>query len=704
MKIFKQLFTLSFLLLVVTTSQAQNQNLTLASTFTWPNTGCNDVWGYADAAGNEFALVGLVDGISVVNVTDPFNPFEIYYIDEPNSIWRDLRYYNGYAYVVDDQGGSGMIIIDLNDPNNVSHTYWTTSAGGGSNFTRCHNIFIDEFGFAYLYGCNNGVPSNQRGAIMLDLNSNPTNPTVAGFYNQNYIHDAYVKNNIMWAAEINQGHVAVVDVSNKSNPVVMATVNTPNNFTHNCWVNDTGDVMFTTDEQSGAFVGVYDVTNINNITELDRVQSTPGTSVIPHNTFTVGDFVVTSYYADGVIIHDATRPDNVIKVGSYDTAPNFTGATFNGCWGVHPYLPSGTILASDQQTDLNILIPNYVQAAYLEGSIFNGATGSALNNVTVSINGQGISTSSDFSGIYKTGIATAGNYTVTYSAPGFQSQTISVTMSNGVLNTQNIFLAPNGLNRINVTSATRLGGAGSAAMMNDDLRQLGLIPLQEPYTGLGFTHVGGGGGESTTATVLSSTGANAIVDWVFLELRDKNNPATVVATRAALIQRDGDIVDVDGTSTPEFDPISLDDYYLAIRHRNHLGVMSATPINFQGGANFMFDFTQMSNTTYGTNAMRNLGGINVQWAGNGDQNGSTVYQGNGSDILPVTIAVFTNPANGAFQSSFPLDAYDVADYNMDGQVIYQGSGSDILPITQSVFTNPANTGFQVTFPVTEQLP
>ena len=81
-------------------------------------------------------------------------------------------------------------------------------------------------------------------------------------------------------------------------------------------------------------------------------------------------------------------------------------------------------------------------------------------------------------------------------------------------------------------------------LMNDNLRNLGIIPTVEPYTGIGYTHVGGGG-ESVTAPVLAVTGNNAIVDWVVLELRDKNNSASLLRTRTALVQRDGDVVDVD---------------------------------------------------------------------------------------------------------------------------------------------------------------
>ena len=83
---------------------------------------------------------------------------------------------------------------------------------------------------------------------------------------------------------------------------------------------------------------------------------------------------------------------------------------------------------------------------------------------------------------------------------------------------------------------------GSVNLMRDDLRTAGLIPTTEPFTGLGFTHAGGGGGETVSAARLAVTGSNAVVDWVLVELRNKNNPATIVATRSALLERDGDVV------------------------------------------------------------------------------------------------------------------------------------------------------------------
>jgi hypothetical protein len=117
----------------------------------------------------------------------------------------------------------------------------------------------------------------------------------------------------------------------------------------------------------------------------------------------------------------------------------------------------------------------------------------------------------------------------------------------------------------------------STGLMNDKLRESKLIPLTEPYTKIGnFSFVNGGGGETTTQAVFDVIGETAIVDWVFIELRDKNTPSMVLYTRAALIQRNGRVVDIDGISPVVFQNVPQNSYYVAIKHRNHLGVMTGT--------------------------------------------------------------------------------------------------------------------------------
>ena len=59
----------------------------------------------------------------------------------------------------------------------------------------------------------------------------------------------------------------------KSNPVVVGTKQTPNQLTHNTWLSDDGKTVFTTDETANAFIAAYDITSLNNITEVDKIRN-----------------------------------------------------------------------------------------------------------------------------------------------------------------------------------------------------------------------------------------------------------------------------------------------------------------------------------------------------------------------------------------------------------------------------------------------
>jgi hypothetical protein len=124
----------------------------------------------------------------------------------------------------------------------------------------------------------------------------------------------------------------------------------------------------------------------------------------------------------------------------------------------------------------------------------------------------------------------------------------------------------------------------ASGVMNDALRKLATFPRKEPYTGMtGFTHVGGGGGESITdEAVLGNLGNEAVVDWVFIQLR--STPTTVVATRSALLLKNGMVVETDGKTPVKFMGVTPGAYYVTVRHRNHLGVMTGVPQMLGGSA------------------------------------------------------------------------------------------------------------------------
>ena len=165
-----------------------------------------------------------------------------------------------------------------------------------------------------------------------------------------------------------------------------------------------GQYAYTTDELPYSYVTAYDISDPTNIVELDRIQSSPGVGTIPHNAHVMGDFVITSHYSDGVIIHDVTHPYNMGEVGEYDTYPAQT-IDYEGCWGAYPYLPSGLLLATDRSEGLFLLSPTYTQAAYLEGIITDATTNAPIDLVEVMIQGDDQPASSNVTGFYAAGIS-----------------------------------------------------------------------------------------------------------------------------------------------------------------------------------------------------------------------------------------------------------------------------------------------------------
>ncbi len=229
----------------------------------------------------------------------------------------------------------------------------------------------------------------------------------------------------------------------------------------------------------------------------------------------------------------------------------------------------------------------------------------------------------------------------------------------------------------------------ASGLMHDSLRVKGLIPLAQPFTALGYAHVGGGG-EVTTAPVLAVVGNNAIVDWVLVELRNSATPSTRVASKSALVQRDGDVVGTDGVSPVSF-TIAPGNYYVAIRHRNHLGAMTATAQSLTS-APLALNFTTLALSTFGTNARKDVSGTQVLWTGDVTFNKTLTYVGVGNDRDPILTRVGGTTPNNVVSGYFSEDT------NLDGRVSYIGVGNDRDVILINVgSTTPNNTR-------TEQVP
>jgi len=260
-------------------------------------------------------------------------------------------------------------------------------------------------------------------------------------------------------------------------------------------------------------------------------------------------------------------------------------------------------------------------------------------------------------------------------------------------------------------------------LMWDSLRVNGFIPATEPYSSFpysqNFTHVGGGNETiMNPAAVFAVTGPDAIMDWVFVELRSKSDSTQVVRTRSALLQRDGDVVEVDGVSPLCFSGLNDSVFFVAVRHRNHLGVMTAgtkvltpatTVVDFRYGAEPEFDLgiSLMNGFNYTGHAQKQLTlTTRGLWAGDVNNDGKVKYQGNVSDRTAMLTNVLTHPGNQLQEYNFDFGfGYHHGDINLDGKVKYQGTQSDRTLLLNYVLNYPLNMLNEYNFDFfLEQLP
>ncbi|MEO7174430.1 MAG: hypothetical protein ABIV51_01325 [Saprospiraceae bacterium] len=255
----------------------------------------------------------------------------------------------------------------------------------------------------------------------------------------------------------------------------------------------------------------------------------------------------------------------------------------------------------------------------------------------------------------------------------------------------------------------------SSNLMSDNLRTiyqappnetLRLLPLIEPYSALSnFTHVGRGGGETVDPSVLDNTGDinHDIVDWVFLELRDKNASSSVLQTRSALLQRDGEIVDIDGVSEVRFEGVASDDYYLSVRHRNHLGVRTPSVLTLSRTA-VGHDFTTAQSQANGSNPMFDISGVFCLWAGNSSLDDKVRYQGTSNDRDAIKNDILSHPGNLFNILTYTYTGYSPSDLNLDSKVKYQGTNNDPDVIKNNILSHPGNVFNILTYTISQQLP
>jgi len=319
----------------------------------------NDIWGYVDCDNTEYAIMGSQEYIHFFNLSNPENIKEVGRIHTNNkAIWRDFKTYKNFAYAIADEGTEGLLIINLHALPSQPEIVFQDN----NTFQKAHNIFIDEPN-ARLYVA--GSNTQRNGLIVYDI-SEPDQAKIIGRPNigdGNYVHDVYVRDHIAYCSQGWDGF-NIWDYSDAQNPQLMAYLETIG-YNHSSWVTGDGKYAFFAEEiPKGVPIGVVDISGMEEgeielVDEFIMPLIEDSLNVTPHNPFVVGDFLVISYYEDGVQVFDISDPENAVKVAYYDTAPENT--QYNGTrnnWGVYPFFPSKTIIASDTKNGLFVMRPS----------------------------------------------------------------------------------------------------------------------------------------------------------------------------------------------------------------------------------------------------------------------------------------------------------------------------------------------------------
>jgi len=356
----KIILSFSIMLLVFSSNAQQTatllyhwQDTTLVGSWAYDN-AYNECWGLV-VNGREIAIIGSTAGTHFFDVTNPNTATEVAFVAGAYTgggvIHRDYHDFNGYLYVVCDEGSSSTLqIIDISNlPNSVNTVYDSNAL-----FTKAHNIFIDT-ATAKLYACASNT------AMDIYSLDDPANPILLYSYtNVGHVHDAYVRNDTAYLNCGNDGFRIVdfhyLDLLPGTAWVELASLTSyPDaGYNHSGWLSDDGTIYAMQDENHGYDVKILDVSDLNNISVLTTFNSGVDSQSMAHNGIIKGDNLYISYYHDGLRVFDISDPYNPTQTWEYDTyAPN-SHASYKGAWGVYPNLPSGNIIVSDMQTGLYI--------------------------------------------------------------------------------------------------------------------------------------------------------------------------------------------------------------------------------------------------------------------------------------------------------------------------------------------------------------
>ncbi len=383
-----------------------------------------DVWGFVDLnTEREYALLGVQNGLVVIDVTEATSPFEVGTVSGQSSGWRDVKVtqrhdaaadrWRTYAYV-SAESGAMLVVADLTElPNRVFL--------GRRSDASAHNVYVSNVDYT------TGVPldenrtppllqvlgsANNRGAFRSLGTANPLDLVPIASSTHGYSHDAtsmLVEDDRASACKANTATCEVLldfnetefeiwDFSDQAAPELLSSTTYDNaGYVHSGWWTEDGRYLFVHDEfdegESGlnTTVRVFELADLTS-PQLVKVWSGP-TAAIDHNGYVRGNRYFMSNYTRGLTVLDITDPANPAEVGYFDTYPASDGGAFSGAWGVYPFLPSGNLLVSDFHGGLFVLADRTRSAEHARVSFakrtFAGEEGDEVSVSVVRTGGGG---------------------------------------------------------------------------------------------------------------------------------------------------------------------------------------------------------------------------------------------------------------------------------------------------------------------------
>jgi choice-of-anchor B domain-containing protein len=383
----------------------------------------NDIWGHVDLNnGDEYAIIGLDNGVAVVNVTNPKNPTEVGTITGKTDIWRDIKVYQyfdeklnlwrAYAYATLDGSTDYVTVIDLNHlPNSISLVQRNRAV------TQAHNVYISNIdhtlnvalpGMAptlQLIGANtfSGAFHSYSLADPEDISLLTNNSAGSG-----YSHDGaslLIKDNrktddcqtneeaCSVFIDFNEKEMKLWNISDAKDSKLLGSVeysdvSKANMYVHSGWGSEDNQFVFVQDEFDeyrgglNSTVRIFSISDLNNPEQVG--QWTGPTKAIDHNGFVRGNRYYMSNYERGLTVLDISDSTTPVEIGFFDTFTPSNNASFNGAWGVYPFLPSGNIIVSDINSGLYVLKDNTL--ASKQGKLsFSQASIQAINGETLEV-------------------------------------------------------------------------------------------------------------------------------------------------------------------------------------------------------------------------------------------------------------------------------------------------------------------------------